>query len=51
MRQIDREHMNQYLQDMIKDKPKGEPIEKTLLPPSVNALALLWLNAKKSMIS
>jgi len=30
MRQIDREHINQYLQDMIKDKPKGEPIEKTL---------------------
>jgi hypothetical protein len=26
----DREHMNQYLQDMIKDKPKDEHLEKTL---------------------
>jgi hypothetical protein len=30
MSKTDREHMNQYLQDMIKDKPKDEPIEKTL---------------------
>jgi hypothetical protein len=30
MRKTDKEHMNQYLQDMIKEKPKNEPIEKTL---------------------
>ena len=30
MRKTDKEHMNQYLLDMIKDKPKEEPIEKTL---------------------
>jgi hypothetical protein len=30
MRKTDREHMDEYLQEMIKDKPKNEPIEKTL---------------------
>jgi len=30
MRKTDKEHMTQYLQEMIKDKPKNEPVEKTL---------------------
>ncbi len=30
MHRTDKEHMNEYLQDMIKNKPKDEPIEKTL---------------------
>jgi hypothetical protein len=30
MRKTDKEHMNQYLQDMLKDKPKNEPVEETL---------------------
>jgi hypothetical protein len=30
MGKIDKQHMAEYLKQMIKDKPKNEPIEKTL---------------------
>ncbi len=30
MNKTDKQHMNEYLQDMIKAKPKSEPVEETL---------------------
>jgi hypothetical protein len=27
---FDKEHMNQYLKEMIKEKPKNEPVEQVL---------------------
>ncbi len=30
-RRVDKNHMEQYLKDMLKDKPAEEPTEKTLV--------------------